>query len=482
MNIDNENRKRVYSLTFALATNRGDEEKLEKLFKVAYCCYKDAFNVFRKRLDAYYNDREYKELIDRAIARKEENEKVVFTTEDKDKFKELQEQYKLRFGSFPDNELRKKLLANYNTYLNDNIVSAIIVNVQAGVKKVLFDKGERISIKKYRDFTSINAVRDNGLCVRNDNLIYKRNNIDVPIIIESNKEKIIKAFNNDKIKYVILKRKVTNNGWKYLVNIHFDGVPVPSFDTKDGVRVGVDVTSAYIGVVTNDFIYYEHLFAPEQEDAKIRLLNRKLDRQRRASNPNKYNDDGTIKKGNKDKWFFTKEYRKTQNELKLLRQHRADTVEYHQNRLANLICSFGNDIVIAQKDFENKRKRTKETTIDENGKYKSKASKYAKSIQNNAPSQLIDKVKTRMEYIDGNFMKVSGTYEHTKLIDIFTGAELGIDEEDKYVIINGKKINTTVYYAYVLTGYNKESDSLDYNYLTKNFDNFYDLYRKRFGK
>ena len=44
-----------------------------------------------------------------------------------------------------------------------------------------------------------------------------------------------------------------------------------------------------------------------------RMLRRKLDRQRRSNNPNKYNENGTIKSGNKNKWHKSNKYIKTQN-------------------------------------------------------------------------------------------------------------------------------------------------------------------------
>ena len=39
-----------------------------------------------------------------------------------------------------------------------------------------------------------------------------------------------------------------------------------------------------------------------------RILMRKMDRSRRVTNPNKYNPDGTIKQGNKEKWIRSKRF------------------------------------------------------------------------------------------------------------------------------------------------------------------------------
>ena len=62
--------------------------------------------------------------------------------------------------------------------------------------------------------------------------------------------------------------------------------------------VGLDLGPSTIAVVCETNVRLIP-FAEEVEDyqPKIRRLQRKLDRQRRANNPDNYNDDGTVKKG-----------------------------------------------------------------------------------------------------------------------------------------------------------------------------------------
>ena len=53
------------------------------------------------------------------------------------------------------------------------------------------------------------------------------------------------------------------------------------------------------------------------KERKKRSLQRKLNRQRRANNPDKFNDDGTINKANLEKWKHSENYKKTRKELAL---------------------------------------------------------------------------------------------------------------------------------------------------------------------
>lgn len=204
-----------------------------------------------------------------------------------------------------------------------------------------------------------------------------------------------------------------------------------------------------------------------------------MDKIRRELNPDNYNEDGTIKKqgSKKVKWVFSHKYRQLRNEIKVIREHNANKVSYEQNCLANKIVNTGNDIVIVKKDWTSKIKRDSETTINEKtGKYNSKSSLSAKMVSNAAPAQLIEKIVMRENYIDGTVTKISDKEESIYGVDIFTGEKLPYTIDDNYYTINGKRIHRTVYYAYMMTGYDTESMKFNYEKLINGFDNFYELY------
>ena len=122
------------------------------------------------------------------------------------------------------------------------------------------------------------------------------------------------------MKYNRLVRRFEFGEWSYYVQSIFEGtLPVKYTSNLEG-SVGIDIGTSTIAVSSYYQTELEELakdvMIDEQEVAR---LNRKLDRQRRANNPHKYNEDGTIKRGVYQPWVDSNEYLKTKaklNELK----------------------------------------------------------------------------------------------------------------------------------------------------------------------
>lgn len=77
--------------------------------------------------------------------------------------------------------------------------------------------------------------------------------------------------------------------------------------------VGVDLGIKYLAV-TSDGEMFENPKALEKAQRKLRRLQRKLDRQRRANNPDNYNEDGTVKSGPKE-WVTSNKMRETERQI-----------------------------------------------------------------------------------------------------------------------------------------------------------------------
>ena len=497
--------KECFSLTFALKPSFWDERKLEKIFKTAYAAYGDAYNYYRKQIENYRNDPVYLEIIEAHKKAVEEagNEKknVVYTKEEKEKLNNLQKKYEL-LGSRPSAVLCKRLRTNYREILDSNMVQSVVDFVYKGVHTVMYTKDNRSADQKkkgsrqirkkcFQEFETISmGTNISGVVVNIINgkyfLEYKQTGrkgkvkFSIPIATNTGKEEIdnILAFNE--MKYPVLKRVRTKKGWKYQVQILFSGKVERTNLTSINKRVGIDITEGHIAVVTDDYVGYQKLYAvPERQEEKIAELSSEMDKIRRELNPDNYNEDGTIKRqGNKKiKWVFSHKYRQLRNEIKVIREHNANKVSYEQNCIANKIVNAGNDIVIVKKDWVSKVKRDSATTINEKtGKYNSKFSLSAKMVSNTAPAQLIEKIVMREKYIDGNVTKISDKEESIYCIDIFTGERLPYTIDDEYYVISGKRIHRTVYYAYMMTGYDTESMKFNYEKLINGFDNFYKLY------
>ena len=167
------------------------------------------------------------------------------------------------------------------------------------------------------------------------------------------------------------------------MQIVFKGNPPVKVDTETGKSkqyigngdVGIDIGTRTIAISSQSDVKILELADRVQniENQKQKLL-RKMDRSRRATNPDNYNEDGTVKKqGNKKvKWNKSNHYIKYQKELNELYRKQADIRKYQHEGLANYIISLGNKIYVEKMNFAGLQKRAKNTEKNDNGKFKRK--------------------------------------------------------------------------------------------------------------
>jgi putative transposase len=106
---------------------------------------------------------------------------------------------------------------------------------------------------------------------------------------------------------------ITEDGqgkWWACLQIELEARPVPAPQAE---CIGIDVGLAHLLTLSNgEFVNPPHLL--EQHIKELRILQRKLDRQRRANNPNNFNEDGTIKKGARN-WHLSNHMADTQKKI-----------------------------------------------------------------------------------------------------------------------------------------------------------------------
>lgn len=92
-----------------------------------------------------------------------------------------------------------------------------------------------------------------------------------------------------------------------------------------------------------------------------------MDRSRRYTNPQNYNEDGTIKKppkGQRFSWYKSKKYIQLAGKVRELERKNADIRKYQHTCLANWILSLGDTVYVEQMNFSGLQRRAKETKID----------------------------------------------------------------------------------------------------------------------
>lgn len=179
---------------------------------------------------------------------------------------------------------------------------------------------------------------------------------------------------------------------------------------------------------------------PKQKEK--RTLQRKLDRQRRANNPDNYNENGTVKKGRK-KWKKSNRYRKTQDALAELDR----TLAAHRKSL------HGKDIneILTQGIYLKSEKLS----------YKSFQKLWGKSIMVRAPSMFMNSLKRKAENA-GGFLKEFPT-KTTKLSQAchICGEYHKKSLDQRWHTCCGLHVQRDLYSAFLAKCVDIEKDSLD---------------------
>jgi transposase len=195
--------------------------------------------------------------------------------------------------------------------------------------------------------------------------------------------------------------------------------------------VGLDIGPSTIAIVGDESAKLT-LFASELKLAskKIRQLQRKMERSRRANNPQNYNPDfvnkkgkpkkGTVKKGSQ-RWNNSKTYLKTRTSKANLERELAAHRKSLHGKLVNEILALGDTIKL------------------EKLSYKSFQKLFGKSVGKRAPGEFVSHLKRKAESADASVIEFStqttklsqtchqcGTVKKKKLSDRIHQCDCGI--------------------------------------------------------
>ena len=148
-----------------------------------------------------------------------------------------------------------------------------------------------------------------------------------------------------KVKYVRLVRRKLNGRNRFYVQLVCQGKPYRKDKHSLGQgKVGLDIGPSTIGVVAPNQAELS-LFCDKlkRHDREIRRVQRKVERQRRANNPDNYNADGTIKQGKK-RWVKSRRQRDTERKLSELHRKQAAHRASLHGQLVNHLLALGDDI------------------------------------------------------------------------------------------------------------------------------------------
>lgn len=300
-----------FIVEFPLKTEKYQEDILNKRFEIGRHIYNSLVNVTQKRYKEMIKTKKYRTLLSSLTGNKKSDKEIWKQRND------IRKQYGMSEYSFHEDvkQMQKYFKSNIDSFTAQKIATELWKSYD----KLFYGNGKKVYYKKYGEFNSLEGKSNTtGIRFKDDMITW--NGLKIPVVIDYEYQAM-----QSKICYNRIVRKYVRNKYKYYVQIVWKGNPPVKIDTDTGEMkhyigkgdIGIDIGTRTIAISSKSDVKILELADRVEniENQKEKLL-RKMDRSRRVTNPNNYNEDGTIKKqGNKKvAWIQSNHYMKYQKE------------------------------------------------------------------------------------------------------------------------------------------------------------------------
>ena len=384
-------------------------------------------------------------------------------------------------------------------------------DVWRGIEKCLYDNGKTIHFSKYGELPCIRAKQINRgipMSVKDDKLQFKlgKNTFGIQVNDRFQTDEVnaimdylanpeitdkeaINSFVEDaycidtyRPCYATLVPKIIRGKYRIYLHLTIEGKAKPKCDKYGNFRhkygkgiIGADIGTQTVAYTSDTEVGLKNLSergnSIQTSERKERLFYRAMDRSRRATNPQNYNDDGTIKKGHKT-WKYSNHYKKLKAKHAELCRINAVNRQLAINEDANHLRSLGDTFVTEPKNASKLMKRAKETTKNSNGKF-NKKKRFGKSIKNRCPSGFQTTIEKKFKLSGGTYIEVpnnyrASQYDHTA--DDYIKKKLS---DRLYKLQDGTEVQRDWYSSFLLYCYNYETKDIDKEKCITDFEKQY---------
>jgi hypothetical protein len=336
------------------------------------------------------------------------------TQERRTAFSALRERY--GFSEYAFHELAKELRVSWLAdHLDAVLAQTLATRAYQALNRVCVGEARRVRFKsRGRGLSSIDNKRnDTGLRFvlqqpaegNQGYLIWKDDQL---VALIDWKDPVVKYGLDHRIKYArLLQRKASSPqargadpfGFRYAVQLALEGVPYRKPKHSVGSdTIGADLGPSTIALVPREAEASLSVFCQElaPDEQAVRRLQRKMDRQRRAANPDNYDAMGRIKKhsgktrGNgKVVWKSSKNYQKTRRRKAATERRLSAHRKSLHGRLVHEIVAVGNTIIL------------------EKISYKAWQKQYGTSVGLRAPGMFMELLRRTVASTGGTLIEVS---------------------------------------------------------------------------
>ncbi len=393
----------TFLVELPLATNEAQAQHLRAHLEAARCLYNALLSEAMKRLRLMRADNRWQEA--RRLPKTCKKTRHAL-------FSSLRSQY--GFSEYALHDYAKTARCHWIAdHIDSTMAQTLATRAYEAANRVCLGKAKKVRFKsKGHGLDSVEGKRnDTGLrfvlqARQEGNTGYLMWGKDsLPALIDWN-DPVIKHGLDQRIKYArLVRRRATSaraagadrDGNRYFVQLIVEGTPHQKKKNTVGTdTIGLDIGPSSLAIVAKAGPAQILTFCEELRPGarKKRRLQRKMDRQRRANNPQNYDEKGRVKKGRLT-WKNSRHYQATRRRLANAERRLAAHRKSLHGRLVNDLIRVGHTIQIEKTSFRGWQKR------------------FGKSIALRAPGMFYTHLKRIVAKTGGSLNEV-GTYQ-TKL-------------------------------------------------------------------
>lgn len=457
----------TYTYTLKLKTNNKMKRELNKRLQKGAVVYSETLKELLSRERKLKRDPLYKKAY--KLEKGKKRNAIL---------NELDKKYNLsQFGAVAiANKKRKDLCLD--AYIPNKVGQCLGDRAYLAFKKKHFVVNNTSKVIRPKMIDSLVSPANTGIRIKNGKVYYgvtgkwKTHLLEIPVV-----------YKNDEYEQEILRGKIVQNrilkkiqnGKEhfYLQMILKAEVAPRKYDTSDMFgNVGIDIGTSTVAISS----YYEtklEELAPgiDRQEKEIARLQRKLDRQRRANNPQNYNEDGTIVRGKKT-WTYSKKYYQTKNKLRKLKTKQAETRTLAHKTLANEIVGLGDRFVVEQMSFAGLQKRAKETKVNEKTNKIQSKKRFGATIGHRAPATLISMIEQKCKSQGKTFIKADTKSVKASQFDHLTEEYTKHSLSTRVKFVGDDKVQRDLYSAFLLAHVEDDKKTVNVNACKSNFNTF----------
>ena len=453
--------KPKFVLTLKLDTETYQGDILDMRLDIGRRLYNACLNELNKRYRLMVESKEYQSAL--KMPKTEITRNGVL--------QELNRKYRLTEYSL--HQFVKPMQHHFKKNLDSHTVQKIATRCFEAFKGRIYHTAKKIHYKTYGELQSLEGKTNAaGIKFRDNTLVW--NGLSLKVFVDPSDVYAQMALLRP-IKYC----RVLKSGTSYYLQLVLEGIPPVKLDNNGEFRhkagsskVGIDIGPQTAGITSDETVSLLELASEiETPYRKIRQLQRKMDRSRRANNPNKFKTNGTFNRSNNDRWVKSKHYQLDQLKLQRIQGKLRSLRKQSHNRLANEIISLGTEVNVETMSFKGLQKRAKRTTNNEKGKIRSKK-RFGKSLANKAPAMFLTILDNKLKHLGTELHRIktaevkASQYNHVE--DTYVKKELS----ERWSMIGNDKIQRDLYSSFLIMNVNSDLNSINRGQCLEKYSKF----------